>query len=149
MTVLPASAEGLGLLKLRSGAALTPDATGIEARDRDGRVRGVVVYDGWTPNACQMHVALETPAAARSLLRMAFRYPFEQLGRRVVLGTIPASNAASWRLARHLGFRIVHRVRQGWDEDADLLFLELRREECRYLSPRKDASHGNERTQAA
>lgn len=128
-------ADGAHLQWLRwhTGADLSAKATGIAAVDKHGRTRGVVALDNWTENACHCHIALEAPIAARKLMPAVAEYVFEQLGLGVLLGVIQGSNAKSLELARRLGFREVYRMRGGWSKGVDLVFLELRREECRFL----------------
>lgn len=119
---------------------LTAQARTIQATDAKGRIRGVVAYDMWTPNACQAHMAADSAIAWRSLLGPAFSYPFEEAGRRLLLGIIPAHNARSVALVRRFGFREAYRVKDGWGPGDDLLVFEMRREECRWLSPARRAA---------
>lgn len=133
MNVCAASASEFGWIVERTGCALTAGARGIKAVDRSGRTRGMVVYDGWTESAAQAHMAVDSPVVWRSLIRPAFSYPFEECGRRVLLGIIPEHNAASLRMTEHLGFRLAHRITDGWAQGDDLLIFEMRREECRWL----------------
>lgn len=126
----------------RTGCALTSDFNAIEAiqllpgypEERDAyRVRGMVGYCNTTRTAVQLHMAVDAPCVWRALLGPALRYPFLQAQKRICLGVIPASNPRSLRFAQHVGFRETYRIADGWDEGCDLVFLELRREECRYL----------------
>lgn len=116
-----------------TNCVLTPAARAIKAVDAAGAIRGMVAYDWWTENAVYAHMAVDTPIAWRSLIPECFRYPFEQCGKSVILAFIPAHNEKSWDFAGHLGFRIVHTVRDGWAKGDDLHLLELRREDCRFL----------------
>lgn len=102
-------------------------------QEAGGRLLGLVGFDGWTPGAVWMHVATEAPGACRGLLRAAFRYAFEEAGRRVALGMVRASNKRSLRLAERLGFREVGRLREAWAPGEDMVLLEMRREECRWI----------------
>lgn len=120
-------------LEQRTGCVLTRNARAIEAVDGEGRVRGMVGYDGWTENAVQAHMAVETPSVWRSLLRPAFSYPFLEAGKGLLLGVIPAHNGRSVRLVRRLGFRMAHEVRDGWAQGDSLLLFEMRRDECKWL----------------
>lgn len=130
----PVRAPVLSWLEERVGTPLTPEARGIVAVDATGRVRGMVAYDGWTESAAEAHMAVDAPAAWRALVRPAFVYPFLQAGRRVLLGRIRASNTASLRMAMHLGFAELARVRDGAREGEDLVLVQMRREDCRWLS---------------
>jgi L-amino acid N-acyltransferase YncA len=148
-SVVPAPRRVLAWLEQRVGVALSPSARGIAVVSASGDIRGMAAYDGWTDSSVQAHVAVESPAAWRALVRPAFEYPFLQAGRLVLLGLIRGGNAASLRVAQHLGFRLVHRVRDGAAPGEDLVLVEMRREECRWLeSGPRARSRRNERRAA-
>jgi hypothetical protein len=128
-----ATTEDLGFVVVRAQCALTPGARGIKATDAAGAVRGVVAYDLWTENAVWAHMAVDTPIAWRSLIPACFKYPFVECGRDILLAAVPSHNTASWGLCKHLGLTIKHVVRDGWARGDDLLLLELRRADCRFL----------------
>lgn len=115
----------------RTGCVLTPNARLIEVVDSSGKIRGQVAYDNWTRNAVQVHMAVDAPSWWRQLLVPAFEYGFAHAG--IMLAVISASNARSLALTRRFGFRETHRVQDGWAEGEDLVCLELRRAECRFL----------------
>ncbi len=97
----------------------------------------MVGYDGWLPNACAIHVAIEEPMAGRRLVRPAFGIPFLEMGLGLVLGWVLSTNTRALRLDLHLGFRETHRIRDGWRPGVDLVLLEMRREECRWIPQRE------------
>lgn len=121
----------------RIGYAPTTDFRAIQAVTPYGRICGMVGFDHWMPNSCQMHVALDTPIATRALLHPAFSYPFEEAGKTVALGFVPGSRARSLRLARSLGFTEAWRVRDGWERGVDLVAFEMRKENCRWIRKQK------------
>jgi len=117
----------------RTGCTPTDGFRAIEAVDEaTRRIRGMVGYDMWTENSCQAHMAVDAPIVWRALLQPAFEYPFEQCGKGIILAVIPDSNHRSLAMTRHLGFRQLHRVIDGWAVGEDLLVFEMRREWCRY-----------------
>jgi hypothetical protein len=120
-------------LKRRTGCAATDDFNTIKATDARGMVRGVVGYCNWTKNAVQVHMAADTPIVWRSLLRPALEYPFVQVGVGILLGCIRSKNASSISLVRTVGFEATHSIKDGHCKGEDLLFFELRKENCRYL----------------
>jgi hypothetical protein len=124
----------------RIGYAPTDRFTAIEAVDASGRIRGMIGYDCWTDNACQAHMAVDAPIVWRSLLRPGFSYPFEELGLGLMLGIIRSDNRASVEMAKALGFRLTHSIQDGAARGVDLLLIEMKREECRWLSPRRKAA---------
>lgn len=131
--VLAGGQEAFDWIEKRTGCVLTERARAIKTIDEDGEIHGVVAYDCWTENAVQAHMAVDSPIAWRSLVRPAFQYPFEEAGLGLILAVIPAGNGKSVRLARHFGFVDTHVIKDGWAVGEDLLFLEMRRENCRWL----------------
>lgn len=131
MRLEAASAAHLDWLRTKTGCALTPQAQGLAVLDASNVLRGVVAFDGHTPAAVWCHIALETPAALRPLLREGFPYVFQH--RAVLLGMLPEHRRAARAFAARLGFRLVSRVSDGWAPGEALLVYELRREACRWI----------------
>jgi hypothetical protein len=129
-----AGPEHLAWLSAKARTVLSPNATGIVAMD-GGRMVGGVAYDLWTANSVFAHMAVDVPVAWRRLLPAVFQYPFRTHG--IILGSIRADNTASLRMARHLGFRVIHRVADGYEQGVAMVLIEMRREECRW-----GVSHG-------
>lgn len=133
MNVVAATRDDFAWLVERTQCGVTEGFRAIKAVDAEGRTRGMVGYDAWTENAVQAHMAVDSPMAWRTLLRPAFAYPFEECGLGLILAVIPADNAKSVRLAKHFGFQEVWKLRDGWAAGVDLMFLEMRRDDCRWL----------------
>lgn len=136
MNCRPARPEDLEWLVARSTAALTPKALGLKVTDGE-KIVGMCVFDGWTPNAVQMHVALDNPLAGRALLVPAFACAFISFARNVVLADVAACNAKCVRLVHGLGFVEARRTLDGWDTGVDLLHFEMRKAWCRWLPSRQ------------
>ncbi|HET9554347.1 MAG TPA: hypothetical protein VFP50_15400 [Anaeromyxobacteraceae bacterium] len=134
-SVVPAPCTVWGWLTERVGLTPTANARAIAAVDASGRVRGMVLYDGWTENSVEAHMAVDTPSAWRALLRPAFAYPFIQCQRGVIVGRIRESNTTSLRMATRLGFEVLARVRDGARVGEDLVLVQMRREDCPWLEP--------------
>lgn len=128
MRVRAASKESLAWLEVRSGAILTRHATGVEAVDACDNVRGVVGFDDACPGSIRAHMAVDAPIAWRTLLPAALEYAFEQLHKRVLLGTIRASNGRSLAFATRAGLVETYRLRDGWAHGEDLVVVEMRQE---------------------
>lgn len=116
----------------RLGVDITNEATGIEAVGKKGVV-GAVLFDHWTRNSVRMHVLLESLAGARALLSAAFQYPFAQVGVQLLIAEVPSDNTKALRFNAHLGFRETYRLKDAVREGVDLVLMEMRREECRFL----------------
>lgn len=127
--------ERLPWLCERAGCKLTSQLRGIEAVDSDGNIKGAVGFDGWLGNAAQMHVALESPAALRALLKPAFSYLFDYSGKGIALGVVPSHNTRALRLDTHIGFKVLCRLKDGYAPGDDMILLELRKEDCRFWGP--------------
>lgn len=136
MRALVANAEGRAWVATRVGCHLTPEARGLVAVDERGNVRGGVVYDGWTPNSVQAHVAMDTPVAWRALLPHVLVYPFLGPrgdgvdGREWIVVMIRGGNSKSLAAVRRLGFLEVARIPNGHSVGDDLVLLRLHRSEC-------------------
>ena len=131
--IVAAPRKVLSWISERAHCALTADARGIAAVDARGNIRGMVAYDGWTENACQAHMAVDSPIVWRHLVRPAFQYPFLQAGKNVLVGVIPSHNERSVEMTRALGFIEKHRIADGWAPGDDMIVFEMRRSECRWL----------------
>jgi hypothetical protein len=102
---------------------------------RGDRIIAGVVYDGFLGGCCQMHQAIEG-RMSRDFVHAAFHYPFVQLGLNCVLGIVAESNAAALKMDRHLGFKTLCRIKHGGRGGEDILLMEMRREDCRFLGGR-------------
>lgn len=98
----------------------------------EGKILGVVGFDAWNGASCEMHVAGEGNWLSRDLIKATFDYVFNVAHLNVVLGRVPASNKKALRFDKHVGFTEAVRIKGG-APDGDLVILELRRENCRYL----------------
>lgn len=115
----------------RVGCFLTPAAKGVKVVDADGATRAMAIFDRWTYNCAEAHIAVDEPMALRTLCREAFPWYFAERG--VLLGIVRASNAKALRLDRHLGFREQTRVVDGVAKGEDLVILCMRRDDCRWV----------------
>lgn len=130
----------------RVGCFLTPAAKGVRVADRNGITKAMALFDRWTYNCAEAHIAVDEPMALRTLCRETFPWYFAERG--VLLGIVRASNAKALKLDLHLGFREQTRVSDGVAVGEDLVILRMRREECRWLKARhaprmQEEAHGN------
>ena len=130
-TVRIAPPENMGWICRRAGVRPEAGLGVLEAVDESGRILGQVGFNGWTPNSVCLHIALDSPAALRSLLAVGFDETFKRVG--IAYAAVLSTNPRSLRLTRHLGFREVFRARDAWSPGVDVIWHEMRREECRYL----------------
>ena len=133
MRVLGAPREIMPWLCERAGCALTSEARAIVAITDHGAIAGMVGYDLWTENSVWMHIALASPAALRSLIVPGFEYPFVHGKKNVALVMVRSTNSRSYDLCQRLGFREGYRVKDGIRAGEDMVFMEMRKAECRWL----------------
>jgi RimJ/RimL family protein N-acetyltransferase len=122
-----------GWLVERAGCDISTGFKAIKFVDDTGKIHGMVGYGNWTANAVVLTIALDNPAALREVLKWGFRYPFEQCGRGIALAVVRGKNKRSLSLCNKVGFREVYRVKDGIDVGEDMIFFQMRREECRWI----------------
>lgn len=112
----------------------TPNFTGISCYSDGGDLMAMVGYDNWTPNSVQMHIWIRNPMALRGhlLTKEAFRYPHRH-GRNVFIGWCPEDNTAARKFQKFLGFKETHRIKDAWQPGVDIVVVEMRADDCRWL----------------
>lgn len=112
----------------------TANFRGIKLKSGN-KVLAVTGYDMWTPNSVQMHVWIQSAKAlfSKKFIQESFRYPFEICHRGLVIGITPGDNKRALEFNRRVGFKIVHRVPDGWEPGTDVVIQEMRKEHCRWL----------------
>lgn len=125
----------------RLGLHWSDDFRGVlhvpEAHDGDvmrmDHVAVAVGYNAFVGRSCCMHTVIQNPELlTRRIVRDSFTYPFTVCGCNVVLGLVDSMNEAALTFDKKLGFEEVARVPNG-GPDADLVVLQMTRENCRWL----------------
>lgn len=99
----------------------------------DGKLVGVVGYNGYNGASCQMHMAGDGPRwVTRELIKVAFHVPFVQWGLKVVFALVPDGNKEALKIDLKLGFKEVAKIDDA-HPDGVLHLLEMRREHCRWV----------------
>lgn len=102
---------------------------------RNGELAGVIVFDTFTPNDCQIHVASDGSRTwlTKELLAAAFAYPFIQLEYQSITAIVACDNEQALSFDMALGFEKVgvrHRAGVG---GKDIIILEMMRDKCRWI----------------
>lgn len=140
MNVYTAPPEHYPWIAKRAQLVIGPGFSALEAVDDAGRIHAMVGYDGWCPGSVSMHVAMDNPAAMRSLIKPAFAIPFVQIEIPIVKGMVLSDNPRALALDLHLGFKEVARLRDWWAPGIDVILLEMRREDCRWIHSSRKAA---------
>lgn len=119
----------------RAGGFYAPGSGYAFGVEQDGELVAGVLFDHHYPaGSVQMHVA-GTPGvhwATPERLTLAFRYPFEHLQVKKIVGVVQENNAAARRFDEHLGFTLEARIKDAC-VGGDLLIYTMTRDQCRFL----------------
>lgn len=137
---MPAPEGMFPWLAERAKISVSPALRAIAAIGDDGQIAGMVGYDGWLPGACAMHVALDDPRALLTLRHHAFEIPFTRYGFAFVMAPVLSTNERALDFDRRLGFHEKTRFADAFGKGVDLVLLEMRREECRWLRAERKAA---------
>lgn len=129
-----------------AGTTFNPLVDPNIARVENGNLLGGVTYQGYTGASIHMHMAGFGPNwCDRTLLWVAFDYPFNQLKCQTVFGQVPESNAKALEIDKKLGFKIVAKIDHVFPDGACYV-LALAREDCRWLKMKPPALRHTEET---
>lgn len=112
------------------GGHFLPDFKAIGVFDQE-RLMGAVIYDGFTPRDCNLHICVnDRRCVTRRVIRAVLGYPFTQLNLDRVSAQVWSDNQPSLELVQRLGF-----VLEGAKRLPDKLQLQfgLQRHECSWL----------------
>ncbi len=134
LIVLPLTGQHWSWMEERTHLIACEDSHGFVLM-RNGEILGATVFDSWTSNSCHGHIAIEDPKITRRLLRVTFDYVFIYANRGVMIATVIGNNTRALRLVKGIGFKELFRVEDGHKLGVDTVVLEMRRENCRWITP--------------
>lgn len=106
---------------------------------RDDCLKAVIAYNGFTGRMCFMHSAIDDPSVInRTFVRAIFEYPFVQLGLSHVVALVEEDNQRALDIDKRCGFRETHRLEGAAMNGGDLIVLEMRRNDCRWIRHGKE-----------
>ncbi len=116
-----------------------------------GKVHGVVLYHNYRDTDIEIVFAGEGLWARRSLIKLALRYPFDQLRCNRITALVRKDNTKSRRMVELIGFRREGKLRAANTDRSDLLVYGLLPSDLRlYYTPKvKRQEHGKVNTKAA
>lgn len=115
------------------------DANTIAFFNDDYEFLCVAVYNGREDANIGMSVASVSPKwGMKSVLRVAFDYPFNQLGLNRITGYIRATNTQAIRNAERIGLKHEGTLRKYYSNGDDCLVYGMLKEECRWIDGKKE-----------
>jgi hypothetical protein len=139
-TVHGAPPNHLGWLVERVHYAPTIHLKAFEAVDKDGQIVGMIGFDNWMPNSVEMHLAIEKPMSIRLLAPPAFRFAFEIAQREYIIALAPASRSKVLEWGIRIGFKEIHRLKDGCAKGDDLVYAVLHRDDCTWFRANRKAA---------
>ena len=97
----------------------------------NGKLSAVTAFTDYNGSSIQMHVAIDH-RINKEYTQFCFRYPFNQLSVKKVIGLVESNNAKALRFDKHLGFVEEYVVKDA-GRHGDIHILSMTREQCRFL----------------
>jgi len=111
------------------------DTAGVVAQDVEtGNLVGAAIFDNWSRTSVQGHFMITSPMVLRhGFLETAADFIFNQQDKRVMIAFIAGNNEKALKLNAHIGFEVIHRIPDGYEEGVDYVLMQLTKENCKYL----------------
>lgn len=118
----------------RSGGRYIPGMGHAIGLEKDGELIAGVFIENYTGTSCMLHVAgIGRRWLTKEFLFTVFWYVFTQLGCKVALAPVPATNEDALRFDRHLGFTELARIPDAFPSGDGILLI-MKKEDCRWLT---------------
>lgn len=109
------------------------DMNGIVAEQAGHGVAACVLHN-WTYNSVMAHIVILKPIVIKhGFITEVMEYVFNRCDRKIMLGSVPSDNLKALAFDTHVGFKEVARIKDGYRNGVDIVLIELRKEECRWL----------------
>ena len=100
-----------------------------------GNLVAVNGYENFNGASMYVHVASDGRSlTTHEFIWVGFDYPFNYCGAQMLIAPIASSNAKALRFTKHLGFKVAFEL-EGAHPDGALVYLTMRKEDCRFLTP--------------
>ena len=122
---------------------LEAQAKGIIAVDNDtGKPIAFAIFDRWTASSATGHWWIGDPLVLRhGFFEECADYLFNTCKLKQLMGYIAENNTESFKLAKSIGMTELFRIKDGFDEDVDMIVLSLHVDDAgRWLTNQKEAA---------
>lgn len=100
-----------------------------------------VIFEDWTYSSVQVHQWVDNAMVLRhGLYNEVVRYAMDEAGMLKLIGIVPEDNEAALKLNKHIGFREVCRIKDGFKPGVASVILEADRDDLERWSKRKEAA---------
>jgi len=131
------TAEEWTWIHSRAHPILCGDTCGMVARNARGIIVAIVLFDSFTPVACNVHMAIESPMVLRhGFFESIAHYTFIERNRQRLFGLVPSTNEKALKLNYHLGMKHIATIPNALEDGVHYEVLGLEKSECRWLPER-------------
>lgn len=100
-----------------------------------------VIFEDWTYSSVQVHQWVENALVLRhGLYNEVVRYAMDVAGMLKLIGIVPADNTAALKLNKHIGFREVCRITDGFKPGVASVIMEADRNDLVRWTKRAEAA---------
>jgi hypothetical protein len=110
------------------------DTQGIVAYSETGKILAVCVADSFSPDSCNVHMAIDNPIVIKhGFLHAIGHHMFNVCGRSHIFGLVPANNTRALKFDKHIGFSEVARIPDGVGTGTDYVVLRMDKADCPWI----------------
>ena len=105
------------------------DTQGIIALNHRDEVVAACILDSWSFNSCQIHIWIDNPFVLKHGFQEAvFKHVFDTCEREVIIGITPDDNPKALKFIKHMGFKEIVRIKDGYKDGIDYVITEFRKD---------------------
>ena len=102
--------------------------------EMNGKMACAAVFDSWAHTSVCVHQLILNPFCIRhGFFEEVAKYVYVQADRAIMYGLVRSSNKKAIKLDLNIGFTEIARLKDGVMFGEDLVILELKKEDCRFL----------------
>lgn len=117
----------------KTGGTFVPEISQAIGLEQDGELIAGAVYESWNGVAMYVHLAIANKhGLTRDFIKFNFKYAFDQIGVRKLIGLVSSANSNAIKLNKHFGYEIEAVIKDGVP-DGDMLIFTMNRQQCKYL----------------
>ena len=117
------------------GVPLSQDLKGLSVVDEEtGELFAAALFNSWTKTSVCVHQYIKNPFVLKhGFYELIAEYVYVHNGRAIMYGVVPSTNEKALKVDKNIGFEEVARLKDAVDFGVDMVVLELRKENCRFL----------------